>query len=67
MAFDSDIVAGVIENIDVLKERFQKLMDQDVPLISSWRPPLDDKSVRPSSSALTTRTSAKVREALPRG
>lgn len=46
LAFDSDIVAGVIENIDVLKERFQKLMDQDVPpYLKLARPPIDDKTV----------------------
>jgi len=46
LAFDSDIVAGVIENIDVLKERFQKLMEHDVPpYLKLARPPLDDKSV----------------------
>lgn len=46
LAFDSDIVAGVIENIDILKERFEKLMDQDVPpYLELVRPPLDDKSV----------------------
>jgi type I restriction enzyme R subunit len=46
LAFDSDVVAGVIENIDVLKERFQKLMDHDVPpYLRLARPPLDDKSV----------------------
>jgi len=46
LAFDSDIVAGVIENIDVLKERFKKLMDQDVPpYLKLARPPIDDKTV----------------------
>jgi type I restriction enzyme R subunit len=46
LAFDSDIVAGVIENIDVLKERFQKLMDQDVPpYLNLAKPPIDDKTL----------------------
>src|SRR5207302_11195516 len=29
LAFDSDIVSGVIENLDVLKERFKTLMESD--------------------------------------
>lgn len=46
LAFDSDVVAGVIENIDVLKEQFQKLMDQDVPpYLALAKPPIDDKTV----------------------
>lgn len=46
LAFDSDIVAGVIENIDVLKERFKKLMTGDVPpYLALARPPIDDKTV----------------------
>ncbi len=46
LAFDSDVVSGVIENIDVLKEQFQKLMDQSVPpYLALARPPIDDKTV----------------------
>lgn len=46
LAFDSDVVSGVIENIDVLKEQFRKLMDRDVPAyLALARPPIDDKTV----------------------
>jgi type I restriction enzyme R subunit len=46
LAFDSDVVAGVIENIDLLKDRFRKLMNQDVqPYLELARPPIDDKTV----------------------
>ncbi len=46
LAFDSDEVSGVIENIDVLKEQFQKLMDQDVAAyLALAKPPIDDKTV----------------------
>lgn len=46
LAFDSDVVSGVIENIDVLREQFQKLMDQSVPpYLALARPPIDDKTV----------------------
>ena len=46
LAFDSDVVSGVIENIDVLKEQFRKLMDQNVPpYLVLARPPIDDKTV----------------------
>lgn len=46
LAFDSDVVAGVIENIDVLKKRFQELMEKDVhSYLELARPPIDDKTV----------------------
>jgi type I restriction enzyme R subunit len=32
LAFDSDVVAGVIENIDVLKDRFKAVMETEAPL-----------------------------------
>lgn len=44
LAFDSDVVASVIQNIDELKERFKSLMDKDAleyfPLTEGW----DDKA-----------------------
>jgi len=46
LAFDSDVVAGVIENLDVLRERFQELMESEAPsYLELAKPPLDDKAV----------------------
>lgn len=46
LAFDSDDVSGVIDNIDVLKEQFRKLMDESVPpYLVLAKPPIDDKTV----------------------
>lgn len=46
LAFDSDIVASVIHNIDVLKERFAKLMRETAPpYLALCRGPVDDKTV----------------------
>ncbi|MGA9750627.1 MAG: HsdR family type I site-specific deoxyribonuclease, partial [Acidobacteriota bacterium] len=46
LAFDSDEVASVIQNIDVLKGRFESLMkDKAPPYLALCRPPWNDKSV----------------------
>ena len=46
LAFDSDEIAGVIENLDVLKARFQELMDGLAsPYLALAKPPIDDKAV----------------------
>lgn len=44
LAFDSEIVASVIQNLDVLKERFAKLMAERAPqYLDLCRGPVDDK------------------------
>jgi type I restriction enzyme, R subunit len=46
LAFDSDEVSGVIENIDVLRSRFAALMKEEAqPYIGLCRGPADDKAV----------------------
>ena len=46
LAFDSDVVASVIQNLDVLKERFARLMREAAPpYLALCREPVDDKSV----------------------
>lgn len=46
LAFDSDVVSGVVENIDVLRERFKSLMDEEAPEYRKLAAgPIDDKSV----------------------
>jgi type I restriction enzyme R subunit len=46
LVFDSDDVSGVIQNLDVLKERFERLMDNEVAqYLALAEPPLDDKAV----------------------
>jgi type I restriction enzyme R subunit len=46
LAFDSDVVASVIQNIDVLKTRFATLMRETAPpYLALCRGPVDDKSV----------------------
>ncbi len=46
LAFDSDVVAGVIENIDVLKGRFKTLMESEaLPYLDLAKGPIDDKAV----------------------
>lgn len=46
LAFDSDVVGSVIQNIDVLKERFKNLMVEQAPLyLLLCRGPIDDKAV----------------------
>ena len=46
LAFDSDEVSGVIENIDVLKGRFAALMKKEAePYLALCQGPADDKAV----------------------
>lgn len=46
LAFDSDVVGSVIQNIDVLKERFKSLMVEKAPqYLALCRGPVDDKTV----------------------
>jgi type I restriction enzyme, R subunit len=46
LAFDSDVVSGVIENLDVLKERFATLMAEEADgYLALARGKIDDKSV----------------------
>jgi len=46
LAFDSDTVASVIQNLDVLKERFATLMTAEAPpYLALCEGPIDDKAV----------------------
>jgi type I restriction enzyme R subunit len=46
LAFDSDVVASVIQNIDVLKTRFATLMRETAPpYLALCQGPVDDKAV----------------------
>jgi type I restriction enzyme R subunit len=46
LAFDSDVVASVIQNLDVLKRRFSSLMTDQTPLyLALCEGPIDDKAV----------------------
>jgi type I restriction enzyme R subunit len=46
LAFDSDVVASVIQNLDVLKRRFAMLMgDQASTYLALCQGPIDDKAV----------------------
>ncbi len=46
LAFDSDTVASVIQNLDVLKERFARLMTVEAPpYLALCEGPIDDKAV----------------------
>lgn len=46
LAFDSDVVASVIKNLDVLKSRFAALMkEQAPPYLALCQGPIDDKAV----------------------
>ncbi len=46
LAFDSDIVASVIQNLDVLKERFAALIAVEAqPYLAFCEDPIDDKAV----------------------
>src|SRR3989304_2954166 len=45
LAFDSDIVGSVIQNLDVLQQRFAILMaEQAPPFLALARGPVDDKA-----------------------
>ena len=46
LAFDSDVVASVIQNLDILKHRFASLMTgQASPYLALCQGPIDDKAV----------------------
>ncbi|MGH2739259.1 MAG: type I restriction endonuclease subunit R [Actinomycetota bacterium] len=46
LTFDSDVVGSVIQNLDVLKERFARLMADPAPrYLEHCRGPVDDKAV----------------------
>ncbi|HUF74645.1 MAG TPA: HsdR family type I site-specific deoxyribonuclease, partial [Longimicrobiales bacterium] len=46
LAFDSDVVTSVIQNLDVLKQRFATLMAGEAPpYLGLCRGPIDDKAV----------------------
>ncbi len=46
LAFDSDVVASVIQNLDVLKQRFAALMKDQAPAyLALCQGPIDDKAV----------------------
>lgn len=46
LAFDSDVVSGVIQNLDVLKQHFSMLMrEQAPPYLALCTGPVDDKAV----------------------
>lgn len=52
LAFDSDLVGSVIQNIDVLKERFKNLMVEQTPLyLLLCKGPIDDKAVERAINA----------------
>ncbi len=52
LAFDSDVVGSVIQNIDVLKERFKRLMVEQTPsYLALCRGPIDDKTVERAINA----------------
>jgi type I restriction enzyme R subunit len=52
LAFDSDVVASVIQNLEVLKERFAALMAERVPrYLDLCRGPIDDKAVEQAIDA----------------
>ncbi|HMA34879.1 MAG TPA: HsdR family type I site-specific deoxyribonuclease [Chloroflexia bacterium] len=44
LAFDSDVVASVIENLDVLKDRFALMMRETAPAYLPWTRGGDDKA-----------------------
>jgi type I restriction enzyme R subunit len=57
LAFDSDVVASVIQNIDVLKERFDTLMAQAAPYLVYGQGWVDDKAVERAIDAFGDKTS----------
>lgn len=56
LAFDSDMVASVIQNLDVLKERFKTLMtEQALVYLKLCQGPIDDKAVERAIDAFGDR------------
>lgn len=46
LAFDSEVVASVIQNINVLKDRFAALMREQAPVyLALYQGPVDDKTI----------------------
>jgi len=61
LAFDSDIVGSVIQNLDVLKHRFARLMtEQAPPYLVLCQGPLDDKTVERAIDAFTDKERREV-------
>ncbi|NLH39789.1 MAG: HsdR family type I site-specific deoxyribonuclease [Elusimicrobia bacterium] len=60
LAFDSDVVNGVIKNIEVLKQRFADLMDNDaVEYLEYCKDTIDDKAVERAVEALVEKSERK--------
>lgn len=55
LAFDSDIVASVIQNVDVLKQLFAKLMSESAPKYMAQASGWDDKAKERAIEALKTK------------
>ncbi len=52
LAFDSEIVASVIQNLDVLKDRFATVMSEQAPsYLALCQGPIDDKAVEQAIDA----------------
>lgn len=53
LAFDSDVVASVIKNLDVLRERFKAIMGSAAqPYLALCRGPINDKAIERAVEAL---------------
>ncbi|PKN00329.1 MAG: deoxyribonuclease HsdR [Elusimicrobia bacterium HGW-Elusimicrobia-2] len=62
LAFDSDVVSGVIENLDILFNRFKKLISEDAkPHIELLKGEIDDKTIEKAIDAFSDKNK---REAL---
>jgi type I restriction enzyme R subunit len=61
LAFDSDIVGSVIQNLDVLKHRFATLMtEQAPPYLALCQGPLDDKAVERAIDAFADKEQREI-------
>jgi type I restriction enzyme R subunit len=61
LAFDSDVVGSVVRNLDVLKERFVRLMAEEAPAyLALCEGYLDDKAVERAIEAFGERTRREV-------
>jgi type I restriction enzyme R subunit len=57
LAFDSDVVGSVIQNLDVLKQRFATLMAEPAPRhLALCRGPVDDRAVERALEAFGDKT-----------
>jgi type I restriction enzyme R subunit len=53
LSFDSDVVKGVIENIDLVLLRFKQMMAKDAkPYLDLCKPPVNDKAIEKAIDAL---------------